>query len=385
MGCDWNYLIERIRGLDRIDGKHKARLVNSVIILRENLGEDWPVKGGHALLLHLQTIYGNPFDELISALAGCITAMEKVAGVEKIVRRIRQPKEYFGAAAELEVGSLLVRNGCQLTIGPEVGGKKPDFLCQKNGLEFLVEVKGLETSEASREAAVALQRILAACSPIFPAGIILRSLRDPDLAKAERGLKEAASCVTTGSPRQIDIPNDLKLYLVHPDDPDQHGRYDKWCRRQEEQGLIPENSGLVGPPEDLTDLLRIERKINRVTMKRQLPKDMVGVLVITGRFIISDTDVKMVVDALVESLRNSVQITAVVLIAAKTATVSPVEPRIYEDDRYIDIDYRLALFLRERVLIIKNSFCRFPFDYDILQQMFAEPNSKTPDFELKRS
>ena len=141
MGCDWNYLIERIRGLDRIDGKHKARLVNSVIILRENLGEDWPVKGGHALLLHLQTIYGNPFDELISDLAGCITTMERVAGVEKIVKRIRQPKEYFGAAAELEVGSLLVRHGCQLTIEPEVGGKKPDFLCQKNGLEFLVEVK----------------------------------------------------------------------------------------------------------------------------------------------------------------------------------------------------------------------------------------------------
>ena len=108
-------------------------------------------------------------------------------------------------------------------------------------------------------------------------------------------------------------------------------------------------------------------------------------LFVTGRFIIGDNDVERMANELVRVMNEFAHIPAVVLIAAKTATVSPVEPRIHEDDRYIDIDYRLAPFLRERVLIIKNSFCRSPFDYDILQQMFAEPNSKTPDFELKRS
>ena len=153
MEYNWDDLIKRIRNLDGIDRKHKARLVNSVVILREKLGEDWQVKDGHTLLLHLQTIYGNPFDELVSSLADSIIRMGTVGDIEKIVNRIKHPKEYFGAAAELEVGSLLVRNGCHLTIEPDAGGKTPDFLCRKNGFEFLVEVKMLGTGEAPEDAA----------------------------------------------------------------------------------------------------------------------------------------------------------------------------------------------------------------------------------------
>ena len=111
---------------------------------------------------------------------------------------------------------------------------------------------------------------------------------------------------------------------------------------------------------------------------------MAGVLFIMGRFSIWDTDVDRIVNAIVEDLRKFTHIPAVVLIAAKTATLSPVEPRTREDGRCIDIDYIVEPLLMERVLIIKNGSCRLPFDCDILRQMFAEPGSKTPNFKPKR-
>ena len=66
-------------------------------------------------------------------------------------------------------------------------------------------------------------------------------------------------------------------------------------------------------------------------------------------------------------------IPAVVLIGAKTTTLSQEAPKIIEKGDYIDIDYCLAPHLKEKVLIVKNRFCRFPFDYDMLTSMYAEP------------
>ena len=374
MGCDWAGLIKQIKDLD-VAGKRKSRLVNSVIILSENLGKDWPVTDGHTLLFQLQNIYGSPFDELIPILACNIRKMKAVADIGEIVRRIRHPREYFGAAAELEVGSLLVKNGCQLTIGPEVGDKKPDFLCAKNGLEFLVEVKMLETSEASKESFQTMLRILKACSPIYPVGIIRRSLRGTELAAVERKLKTRASHVIVGSPCEIDISNILKLYLVHPDDPKRIRCYDTWNHKQEEP-MIQKNSGLLGPPVDWTDIERIRLKIDCVAREEQLPNHMAGVLFIIGRFSFWDRDVDKIVGTIAQDLRKFTHISAIVLIGAKTATESPVESRIHEDGRHIYIIYSLAPFLMEHVLIIKNNVCRFSFDCSVLKQMFVESNRK---------
>ena len=385
MNCSWDDLIERIEGLDRIDAKYKARFASSLNILRKKLGTDLPDKSDHPLLGHLQTIYGNPFDELVLALSDDMVILEKVTGIDDIIERIGDSDKYFAAVAELEVGGLLAKNGYELMIEPKVGGKRPDFHCKKNGLEFLVEVKTLQESEAHKQAAKTSQQIIAACAPIFPAGIIHKSLAEPILNKAASTLREMVGRVNPGLPQEVDISGILKLYLVHPDDPCSAEKYDQWCCKQETLKIIPNCGGLAGPPEDLSDLSRIRRKIYCFSKEKQIPNDKQGVLFVTGRFIIGDNDVERIVNELVRVMNEFAHIPAVVLIAAKTATVSPVESRIHEDDRYIDIDYRLAPFLRERVLIIKNSFCRFPFDYDILQQMFAEPNSKTPDFELKRS
>lgn len=38
-------------------------------------------------------------------------------------------------------------------------------------------------------------------------------------------LKEKAGCVTRETPKEVDVRSVLKLYLVHPDDPDRVRRY----------------------------------------------------------------------------------------------------------------------------------------------------------------
>ena len=372
MDNSWDCLIERIRNMDEISEDHRNRLVRSVTALRDNLGKDWWPPAGHPLLFDIQNTINTHADWLVSRLANDITSM-KSAGIGGIVKRIRDPAEYFGAAAELEVGGALARFGYELTIGPEVGKKQPDFLCKKNGVEFLAEVKMLGTSEKYRDAARTSGQIMATCHPIFPVGTITRSLPSHELVGVERTLKDAVNRVSVGSPQKVDIPDTLKLYLVHPDDPDKVSMYDKWCRAPENSD-IPDSGGLSGPPVDRTDLVRIKIKIIRFLKSQQIPKERMGVLFITGHFMIQDADVKAVVADLLEHVNELPHVPAVVLIAIRTFTLSPNLPRIKEEDDYIDIDYRLAPYTKERVLIIKNRSCQFSFDYSILADMYAKRN-----------
>ncbi len=48
--------------------------------------------------------------------------------------------------------------------------------------------------------------------------------------------------------------------------------------------------------------------------------------------------------------------------------------RVKDEDDYIDVDYRLAPYIMERVLIIKNRSCQFSFDCGVLADMYAERN-----------
>ena len=97
-----------------------------------------------------------------------------------------------------------------------------------------------------------------------------------------------------------------------------------------------------------------------------------GILFIFGSFIVRDMDVERFVDGIIEEVYELNNIPAVVLIGAKITTLSQDTPRMVEKEDYIDIDCYLAPHLKEKVLIIKNRFCRFPFDYDILTNMYAE-------------
>ena len=341
-------------------------------MLRENLGKDWWPDADHPLLLNVQGTVNTHADWLVSRLANDIISL-KDAGIEGIVKRIRHSAEYFGVVAELEVGGVLARAGYKLTIEPKVGGKQPDFLCKKNDVEFLAEVKMLETSEKVIEATQTSAQIMTVCRPFFPMGIIIRSLSRNELESVIPKLMEAVNCVRIGSPQDVDIPGIMKLYMVHHDDPNKISLYDKWCQAPKNSD-IPPNCGLLGPPVDRTDLVRIISKIHRFSTELQIPKERMGILFMAGHFMIQDTDVTVMVNGILEHLNKLPHIPAVVLVAIRTFTLSPNQLRLDEKDDYIDIDYRPAPYIKERVLIIKNRSCRFSFDYDMLTCAYVKRN-----------
>ena len=332
MDNNWNCLIEQIKGMEKISESHKKRLVKSVTVLRDSLGKNWWPDDDHPLLQNIPVTFNTYADWLVSKMANDIVSMRD-AGIKKILKRIRNSKEYLGAVAELEVGGVLTRGGYELTVVPETGNKNPDFLCKKNGDEFLAEVKMLETSKRVKDAFRTMEHIMAVCRPIFPAGAIIRSLHSHEFEDVTRRLKKAISCVFVGSPQEIVIPGILKLYLVHPDDPAKVSMYDKWHHAPENSD-IPDSGGLSGPPTDRTDLARIRSRIGELSRKHQIPEDRMGVLFITGHFTIRDEDVDTMVNSLLEHVHDLPHVPAVVLTAIRTFTLSPNMPRIKEADDY---------------------------------------------------
>ena len=371
MEFDWNALIKQIRANGRVSKRVKEQFIKSVTVLRGELGEDWPKNTSHPLLWRMRNMYGNPSDWFVVVLAENITALKGVANFESILNRVRQARQYDGAVAEIEAGGTLVRHGHTLTIGSERGKKEPDFFCEKDGCKFLAEVKTLMVSDARQKSNQTSQRIITACDPIFPAGVIFKSPSEPHLVEIECELKGAVERVTIETAQEFYRRSVLKLYLVDPDDPNRIRKIDEWCRKQERLGISYACSGLAGPPGDLTDCSRVRHRISGIKRDKQIPQDKMGILFIFGSFIIRDMDVERFVDGIIEEVYELNNIPAVVLIGAKITALSQDTPRVVEKEDYIDIDCYLAPHLKEKVLIVKNRFCRFPFDYDILTNMYT--------------
>ena len=371
MAIDWDHCMKRIRTRTNIDEGHEERLRESVSVLRGALGEDWPAAENHPLLWLIRSIHGSPFDGIISMLADNLTALKNVPNVQGMIDRLKTVNEYEGATAELEVGGMLARSNCRLTIEPRRGNRNPDFFCEVGGFCFLAEVKTLRTASETEKASRTSERILAACSPMFPAGAIFKPLSKPHLEEIAHIVAEKAGRVARQAPQEVDIRGVLKLYLVHPDDPDQIERYDKWCGEQDTLGIIPGCNGLYGPLDGVSEHHRARFAIVRPVRKGQLPQNKMGVpfIFVTGLF--DWMDVEGFVDGIIEEVYEHDHIPAAVFVSAKEATFSSERSKSVERENYIEIDYYPTPYLRERVLIVKNRFCRFRFDYGILKSMYV--------------
>ena len=371
MAGSWEDHLEQIGTRYAADVENRERLIGAIAVLRRELGEDWSAQKNHPLLWRLQGIYGNPIDGIVSMLADNITSLKAVADIHGIMSRIKNAGQYDGAAAELEVGGMLARNGYLRIVEPKLEAKRPDFFCKKNGYEFLVEVKTMRTAKETARANKTSWRIIAACSHIFPTGIILRPLSEPHLEEVERKLREAARQVTRRTSQEVDIRGVLKLYLVHPDDPDQIRKDNEWCCEQERLGLVQNCGGLQGPPDGVLEHHRVRARISRLATERQIPDDVMGVLVIVGSFLLDRGNVEKFVNGIIEEVYALRHVSAVVITTAKTMVLTPDLAEPVETEDYICIDHYPAKLVRETVLIIKNRFCRFPFDYNILMAMYT--------------
>ena len=371
MATGWDHYIAHIRTRTNIDRGHEARLRKSISVLRGALGEEWVATEKHPLLWLVRNIHGSPLDGIISMFADDLTMLKNVPKVQGIIDRFKKVDEYEGAAAELEVGGMLARANYRLTIGPERGNKQPDFFCEVDGFSFLVEVKTIRTASETEKASKTSELVHKACSPMFPIGVIFKPLSKPHLKEIECIIAEKAKHVTRQAPQEVYIPYILKIYLVHPDDPDQVERCEKWRSEQTALGIFPRYDGLYGPLDGISEHDRMRFRIRQPVHEEQLPQGEMGVLFIFVTGLFDFTDVEGFVDGIIEEVYEYDHIPAVVIVSPKEITFLPGRSQSVERENYIEIDYYPTPYLKEKVLILKNRFCRFHFDYDILKSMYV--------------
>ena len=374
---NWKYYINKVQTNIEIDDKRRKQFIKSLAVLRKNLGEDWLRKSkdtNHPILWSIRAMHGDASsDNLLSIWSNSITVLEGVSDFDKILNRVKKADSFESAASELEVGSRLASHGYMLKIEQKTAReKKPDFFCKKNKFEFFVEVKTLMTADETKRANKTSMQIMTACRPIFPAGIMLKPLSDPHLEEIQSILREKTEQAIKGKTDiEVDIPKILKLYLVADDAPDRVEKYKRWYSKQEEIGIIPKGShGLMGPIDNTRQDYRAKIRINTFRREKQIPVDKLGILVLVGNFSFWSVNVESFVDVIIEEVYELRNIPAVVLISTKI--FSDRKPNVVEKENFIYIDSYRYGDIKEEVVIVKNRFCKFKFDYDVLKNLFLE-------------
>lgn len=372
---DWDHYINEIQTNIEIDDKRRTQLVKSLLILRKNLGEYWLSKlkdTNHPILWSIRTIHGNASsDNLLLIWSDAISALKNLPNFDKILDKIRKTDSFEGAESELEIASRLVKHGCKIRIEKEAGNKKPDFFCKKAKSEFFVEVKTLATADETKKANKTSSQIIAACRPIFPAGIMFKPLSEIHLKEVKLILREKTEhVVKKKTDTEVDIPNVLKLYLVSDDMPNRIAKYKKWYRKQEKLGIIRKGShGLLGPADNVRQDYRVKIRINKFAKEKQIPVDQMGILVLVGNFSFWGLDIESFVDVIMEEVYELSNIPAVVLISTKV--FSDGKPKVVKKKHFIHIDNYLYGDIKEEIIIVKNRFCKFKFDYDLLKNLLV--------------
>ena len=353
----------------------RERLTGAVQIMMRHLGEDWPSKPKDDNLLRwfLGNVSGAVSDYLLVIWGDAISSVEGAVGFERMAAKLRDPGRIESPIAELEMAGRLAGSGCRIEFEPEVDGKKPDLLCQSGESEFFVEVKTLGIARRAEQATQTLVDVLAACRPISPAGNIFRILAGRDLEKAADVLKQKAGRAVSGNaPVEVCLPKVLKVYLVPGGLPDRARMIDEWIREQERTRMVPRGGGwMYGPPHHITPERRARDRINKLAREHQIPPDKIGVLAVKGQFLFADADAaERPVGYIAKALRRTRNLPAVVLVSDKIFGGHE-ESTITDRRGFTFIRNRLHEMICEDVVIIKNPFCEYEFDYQNLKLLLA--------------
>lgn len=370
----WEPHLNRI-GAKVADPEMRERLTGAVRTMMGHLGEDWPskTKDDNLLRWFLGNVSGAVSDYLLVIWGDAISAVEGAAGFERMIAKLRDPGRLESPISELEMAGRLAGRGCHIEFEPEVGGKRPDLLCQSSGSEFFVEVKTLGTAPRDAQATQTLVDVLAACRPISPAGRIFRILPRRDLEKVADILKRKAYRAVSGNaPVEVCLPKVLKVYLVPDELPDRARMIDEWIREQERTWMMSRGGGwMYGPPYHTSPERRVRARINKLAREGQIPPDKIGVLAVKGQFLFADADAaKRPVGYIAEALRRTRNVPAVVLVSDKMFGGSE-ESTITDRRGFTFIRNRLHEMICEDVVIIKNPFFESEFDYQGLKRLLA--------------
>lgn len=370
----WDRYLDHVKAAEATP-EMKAQLMEAVLTLRRALGEDWPPRlqdSNHPILWSLRMISGAMGDGILVNWGGCVSALKNAENFESLLDKLRCPDEGESAVAELEVAGRLAGNGCAVELEPGVGVKRPDMRCRCGDLEFFVEVKTLNTAPESWKALKTLTDVTAACRPIFPVGIIFKTLAELHLKEVAGVLEwEAGRAVSGRVPVEVHLDKVLKVYLVPNELHNRTGLRAEWLRMQEDAGVMLRGGGMRGPPDNVSPEHRVRARINKFVHKGQIPPEHPGVLVITGHFLFGDADrAARFVDQIIESVYGMGNILAVALVAGNIVGDDE-ETTITDRQDFVFIRNKIYDGCQEEVVLIKNRFCGFRLDYGRLASLLA--------------
>ena len=370
----WDIYLNHVE-VAKATSEMKAQLTEAVLTLRKVLGEDWPSKSqdsDHPILWSLRMISGAMSNGILINWGGCVSALKDAKDLESLLAKLRCSGKARSAVAELEVAGRLAGNGCAVELEPKVGDKRPDMRCRCGDLEFLVEVKTLNTAPESWKAIKTLTDVTTACGSTSPVGIIFKMLAKPHLKEVTDFLAlKTNRAASNRIPVEVHLDRVLKMYLVPDELPNRTELCAKWLRRQEDTGVMPRGGGMLGPPDNVSPEHRVRVRIDKFNREGQIPQGNFGILVITGHAIFGGADnAERFVDQIIENVYEMGNIPAVVLVTDKI--VGDDEETTITDRRdFIFIRNKIYDGIHEEVILIKNRFCRFRLDYGRLASLLA--------------
>ena len=175
-------------------------------------------------------------------------------------------------------------------------------------------------------------------------------------------------------PKVVNIPKVLKLLLIPDSVPDRPNiikqyRDDPVFSDESMNGQI---SGLHGPDDRVNLQHRIRTRLRQIKNEQQIPQDRTGVIILSSKdfFFMDDQIVSRLVDSIMESIYELRNIAAVVLYN-NVVVLGEIQPRKAENDDYIFLEKTLPDSSQEYMVIIKNKYCKFDFDYQLLVRLLS--------------
>lgn len=113
--------------------------------------EEWGKKGGLASIHGFLLMKGTMALEFLYGLGEDLNHVAEAEGLESIIGRVRNPREFERALFELQVGAILRRKGHSITFDPLLpNGRRADILAEKDAVKVFFELKKLRRSQTDR-------------------------------------------------------------------------------------------------------------------------------------------------------------------------------------------------------------------------------------------
>ncbi|MDE1765079.1 MAG: hypothetical protein KGI27_02270 [Thaumarchaeota archaeon] len=375
---NWQYFLRQIPQAEQIHKNAKQRIDDIISKFEEIFGKGWwqyAAEHQHPLFWNLHHTLWDPDYHRLDELATSLNKLKRILGFDSLRQRARSAEQFESVETEIMLGTRIMEKCPDISFDQPIGNKRPDIICTFENQILLLEVKTLLTAQETQKARKTEQEILQSCLGIFPFGRIFKVLSEPHLEDIKKEVEIIArEAIEQQIPKVVNIPKILKLLLIPDSIPDRPNIIKQYRDNPVffDGSMSGQTSGLHGPDDGVRSEHRIRIRLQQIKNEQQIPQDRTGVIILSSKdfFFMDDQVVSGLVDSIIESVYELRNIAAVVLYN-NVVVLGETQPRKAENDDYIVLERTLSDSSQEYMVIIKNKYCKFDFDYDLLVRLLS--------------